>query len=165
MKHSLNGDEDTTRSGLFFDAIRIIEEMREATNGEKPRYALWENVLGALSSANGEDFRRVLEELSQIKDINAEIPKMDKWPNAGEVNGKDYSLAWRMLDAQYFGVPQRRKRIYLLADFNGQNAGKIMFESEGKSFFNKEHQKVWRELQAEGTAEDIIKEYNKQLEK
>ena len=120
---------------------------------------------GALSSSNGEDFRRVLEELSQIKDINAEIPKMDKWPNAGEVDGKDYSIAWRMLDAQYFGVPQRRKRIYLLADFNGQNAGKIMFESEGKSFFNKEHQKVWRELQAEGTAEDIIKEYNKQLEK
>ena len=163
MKHSIKGDEDTTRSGLFFEAIRIIEEMRRATNGAKPRYALWENVPGAQSSANGEDFRRVLEELCQIKDINTEIPKMESWPHAGEITGKDYSIAWRILDAQFMGTPQRRKRIYLLADFNGQNAGKIMFESEGKSFFSKEHQKIWRELNAKGIAEEIVEEYKKQL--
>ena len=164
MSHTLKGDEDTTRSGLFFDAIRIIEEMRSATDGKKPRYACYENVFGIFSSREGDDFQRVLEELCQIKDPNVEIPKMESWPHAGEIKGKDFSVAWRILDAQYFGVPQRRKRIYLVADFNGHNAGKVMFESEGKSFFSKEHQKIWREMGEKGTAEEIIKAYREKVD-
>ena len=122
---------DGARSGLFFQAIRIIKEMR-AKYG-KPRYAVWENVRGALSSAGGEDFRRVLEELCRIKDDAADVPRPKKWQSAGLIRGNGYSVAWRVLDAQYWGVPQRRKRIYLVADFDGDSAGKILFESEGVS--------------------------------
>ena len=124
---------DGARSGLFFQAIRIIKEMR-AKYG-KPRYAVWENVRGALSSAGGEDFRRVLEELCRIKDDAADVPRppKGKWQSAGLIRGNGYSVAWRVLDAQYWGVPQRRKRIYLVADFDGDSAGKILFESEGVS--------------------------------
>ena len=124
---------DGARSGLFFQAVRIIKEMR-AKYG-KPRYAVWENVRGALSSAGGEDFRRVLEELCRIKDGAANVPRppKGKWQSAGRVMGDGYSIAWRVLDAQYWGVPQRRKRIYLVADFDGDSAGKILFESEGVS--------------------------------
>ena len=99
----------------------------------KPRYAVWENVRGALSSAGGEDFRRVLEELCRIKDDAADVPRPKKWQSAGLIRGNGYSVAWRVLDAQYWGVPQRRKRIYLVADFDGDSAGKILFESEGVS--------------------------------
>ena len=162
MSHSMKGDEDTTRSGLFFDAIRIICEMREKHEG-KPRYAIYENVAGVFSSRDGDDFQRVLEEFAQVKDIKAEIPKMESWPKAGEIKGSDYSIAWRTLDAQYWGVPQRRKRIYLVADFDGHNAGRILFESEGKSFYSKEHQKIWRELKKTGTAEEIVKAYKENL--
>ena len=121
------------RSGLFFQAVRIIKEMR-AKYG-KPRFAVWENVRGALSSAGGEDFRRVLEELCRIKDDAVDVPRppKKKWQSAGCVMGDGYSIAWRVLDAQYWGVPQRRKRIYLVADFDGDSAGKILFESEGVS--------------------------------
>ena len=122
---------DGARSGLFFQAVRIIKEMR-AKYG-KPRYAVWENVRGALSSAGGEDFRRVLEELCRIKDDAADVPRPKKWQSAGLIQGNGYSVAWRVLDAQYWGVPQRRKRIYLVADFDGDSAGKILFESEGVS--------------------------------
>ena len=122
---------DGTRSGLFFQAVRIIKEMR-AKYG-KPRYAVWENVRGALSSAGGEDFRRVLEELCRIKDDAADVPRPKKWQSAGLIWGNGYSVAWRVLDAQYWGVPQRRKRIYLVANFDGDSAGKILFESEGVS--------------------------------
>ena len=124
---------DGARSGLFFQAIRIIKEMR-AKYG-KPRYAMWENVRGALSSAGGEDFRRVLEELCRTKDDAADVPRppKGKWQSAGLIRGNGYSVAWRVLDAQYWGVPQRRKRIYLVADFDGDSAGKILFESEGVS--------------------------------
>ena len=124
---------DGARSGLFFQAVRIIKEMR-AKYG-KPRYAVWENVRGALSSAGGEDFRRVLEELCRIKDDAVDVPRppKGKWQSAGRVMGDGYSIAWRVLDAQYWGVPQRRKRIYLVADFDGDSAGKILFESEGVS--------------------------------
>ena len=122
---------DGARSGLFFQAVRIIKEMR-AKYG-KPRYAVWENVRGALSSAGGEDFRRVLEELCRIKDDAADVPRPKKWQSAGLIRGNGYSVAWRVLDAQYWGVPQRRKRIYLVADFDGDSAGKILFESEGVS--------------------------------
>ena len=122
---------DGARSGLFFQAVRIIKEMR-AKYG-RPRFAVWENVRGALSSAGGEDFRRVLEELCRIEDDAADVPRPKKWQSAGLIWGNGYSVAWRVLDAQYWGVPQRRKRIYLVADFDGDSAGKILFDSEGVS--------------------------------
>ena len=122
---------DGARSGLFFQAVRIIKEMR-AKYG-KPRYAVWENVRGALSSAGGEDFRRVLEELCRVKDDAADVPRPKKWQSAGLIWGNGYSVAWRVLDAQYWGVPQRRKRIYLVADLDGDSAGKVLFDSEGVS--------------------------------
>lgn len=132
LQHSKMGSTDTSRSGLFFEALRIIEEMRNQEG--KPRYALWENVFGAFSSSKGEDFRRVLEEFCQVNNVNANIPKLDKWTPNGEIIGDNFSLAWRTFDAQYWGVPQRRRRIYLLADFDGDTAGKIMFRNEGIDF-------------------------------
>lgn len=134
LNHSELGDEETTRSGLFMEAVRIIREMKEATNGEYPTFAVWENVLGAYSSNKGEDFRIVLEELEKTACNGADIvpkPPKGKWLNAGEIVGDNYSIAWRTLDAQFWGVPQRRRRIYLVADFRGQRAGKILFEREG----------------------------------
>ena len=121
------------RSNLFFEAIRIIKEMREATNGKYPRIAVWENVPGAYSSNKGEDFRAVLEAFCNIADDTVSIPEppKGKWLNAGQVVGEGYSVAWRTFDAQYWGVPQRRKRIYLIADFGSERAGEILFEQEG----------------------------------
>ena len=99
-----------------------------------PRYIVWENVPGAFSSNGGEDFRRVLEAICSVKDSSISIPRpAGKWTKAGEILAESYSLAWRVLDAQYWGVPQRRKRIFLVADFDGTSAGKILFESEGDS--------------------------------
>lgn len=117
-----------TRSGLFKQAIRIIREMRGATNGEYPRFAIWENVPGAFTSNKRQDFRAVLEE---IMEAEIPMPKSGKWANAGMVRGNGRSLAWRVLDAQYWGVPQRRRRISLVADFRGQCAGQILFEPQG----------------------------------
>lgn len=133
LKHEDNGDEETTRSGLFMEAIRIIKEMREATNGKYPRYAVWENVPGAFSSNKGEDFRVVLEEFVKVVEPTAEMPPMAdrKWPYADVIVGDGWSIAYRTLDAQYWGVPQRRKRIYLVADFSGERAPQILFEREG----------------------------------
>ena len=123
---------DGAKSSMFFEAIRVIKEMREATNGEYPRWIVWENVPGALSSSKGQDFRTVLEEICKIKDETVHIPMPEKkWSGAGEIVGDDYSAAYRILNAQFFGVPQRRRRIFLVADFRGQSAGKILFESEG----------------------------------
>ncbi len=120
------------RSGLFSQAIRIIKEMRDATNGKYPRYIVWENVPGALSSAKGQDFRTVLEEICKVKDETVSVPMPEKkWETAGEIMGENFSVAWRILDAQFWGVPQRRRRIFLVADFGGQTARKILFESEG----------------------------------
>ena len=120
------------RSGLFIEAVRIIKEMREATNGEYPKYAVWENVPGAFSSNKGEDFRAVLEELARIKEAGISIPGPDKskWAKAGLITGDDWSIAWRTMDAQYWGVPQRRLRISLVLDFTGGRAGEILFEPE-----------------------------------
>ena len=120
------------RSGLFMEAVRIIKEMREATNEEYPKYAVWENVPGAFSSNKGEDFRVVLEELARIKEADVSIPRPDnsKWAKAGLITGDDWSIAWRTMDAQYWGVPQRRLRISLVLDFIGGCAGKILFEPE-----------------------------------
>lgn len=135
---------DGARSGLFFQAVRIIKEMR-AKYG-KPRYAVWENVRGALSSAGGEDFRRVLEELCRIKDDAVDVPRPKKWQSAGLIWGNGYSVAWRVLDAQYWGVPQRRKRIYLVADLDGDSAGKILFDSEGVSGHSEKMQSAWQDF-------------------
>ena len=124
------------RSGLFFEAIRIIREMREATNGEYPRWAVWENVPGALSSHNGEDFRQVLESLIRVQEPEADVPLPadGKWLPAGEIMGDGYSLAWRVLDAaQGWGVAQRRKRVFVVLDLAGGRAGEVLFESEGLS--------------------------------
>ena len=127
---------DGARSGLFREAIRIITEMRCKTNGRSPRWAVWENVPGALSSANGRDFREVLESLIRIKDPKADVPMPDsgKWLPAGEILGDNYSLSWRILDASKgWGVAQRRKRIFAVLDLDGQCAGSVLFESEGLS--------------------------------
>lgn len=120
------------RSGLFMEAVRIIKEMREATNGQYPKYAVWENVPGAFSSNKGEDFRAVLEELARIKEAVISIPGPDKskWAKAGLITGNDWSIAWRTMDAQYWGVPQRRLRISLVLDLTGGRAGEILFEPE-----------------------------------
>ncbi len=118
------------RSSLFYEAVRIVKEMREKTNGQYPRYIVWENVPGAFSSNGGEDFRCVLEEICKVKDERISVSKPDRWTNAGEILGDKFSLAWRVLDAQYWGVPQRRKRIFLVADFADTGAGKILFDSE-----------------------------------
>lgn len=122
---------DGSRSNLFYEAIRIVKEMRDKTNGKYPRFIVWENVPGAFSSNGGGDFKAVLESVCSVKEDKADIPRYEKWPNAGEIMADDYSVAWRVFDAQYWGVPQRRKRIYLVADFGGRCAAKILFESEG----------------------------------
>ena len=132
------------RSGLFYEAIRIVKEMREKTNGKYPRYIVWENVPGAFSSNKGEDFRLVLESICRVKDETASVPSAKKWLHAGLILGEGYSIAWRVLDAQYFGVPQRRKRIYLVADFRGECAGKILFESEGVSGYTAQSFRAWQ---------------------
>ena len=124
------------RSGLFFEAIRVIREMREATNGEYPKWAVWENVPGALSSHNGEDFRQVLESLIRVQEPEADVPLPagGRWLPAGEIMGDGYSLAWRILDAaQGWGVAQRRKRVFVVLDLAGGRAGEVLFESEGLS--------------------------------
>lgn len=144
------------RSGLFFEAIRIIKEMRCKTNGEYPKYIVWENVPGAFSSGGGEDFRCVLEEICKIADESTAIPKPAKWHNAGEIMAGHYSVAYRLFDAQYWGVPQRRKRIYLVADFTGECAGKILFESEGVSGYSTESFRAWQ--RTAGGTEDCIRE-------
>lgn len=126
------GIHDGQRSNLFFEAIRIIREMREATDGVYPAFAVWENVPGAFSSNKGEDFRCVLEEFVGISaEISVPRPAGGRWSQSGEIVGNGYSVAWRQFDAQYWGVPQRRKRIYLVADFRGERAGEILFEREG----------------------------------
>lgn len=120
------------RSGLFHEAIRVIREMREKTHGQKPRFIVWENVPGAFSSNGGEDFRTVLEEIAKVKDPGVHIPRPEngRWGGAGEIMADGYSIAWRVVDAQFWGVPQRRKRIYLVADFGGDRAGAIQFERD-----------------------------------
>lgn len=125
-----------SRSNLFYEAIRIIKEMRYKTNGKKPRYILWENVLGAFSSHGGEDFRSVLEQIGSVKTENLSIPRPKKWKKTGEVLGGDHSICWRVLDAKYFGVPQRRRRIFLIADFNGGRSREILFESKSLSRYS-----------------------------
>ena len=135
-----------SRSCLFYEAIRIVKEMREKTNGEKPRFICWENVPSAFSSNKGEDFRAVLEAVIGIKEPAAEVPAPDKkgWPYADYYVGDGWSAAYRVLDAQWWGVPQRRKRIFLVADFAGERAPEILFESEGVSGYSAEGFRAWQ---------------------
>jgi len=128
------------RSGLFMEAVRIIKEMRYATNGVKPRFAVWENVHGAFSSNKGEDFRIVIEEIAKVNGGgHISIPRPPArdtnkdtfWEYAGTIVGDGWSLAWRVLDAQYWGVPQRRRRIFLIADFASECAAEILFKPDG----------------------------------
>lgn len=123
------------QSGLFIEAVRIIKEMREQSGGLYPTFAVWENVPGAFSSNSGEDFRTVLEELARIAEASVSIPrpKNGKWAKAGFICGNDWSIAWRTFDAQFWGVPQRRRRIAVVVDLGGQRAGEILFERTGVS--------------------------------
>lgn len=140
------GGLDGSRSSLFYEAVRIIKEMRCATGGKYPRYIVWENVPGAFSSNKGEDFKAVLEAVIGIVQPDTQVPMPEKarWPYADLYMGDGWSVAYRTLDAQYWGVPQRRRRIYLVADFAGRGAGKILFESEGLSGYSAEGFRSWQ---------------------
>ena len=146
LKHEANGDEETTRSGLFMEAVRIIKEMRCKTNGKYPRFALWENVPGAFSSNKGEDFRIVLEELIKIVEPEAVMPAVPAkgWAYADSYIGDGWSLAYRVFDAQYWGVPQRRRRIHLVLDLRGERARKVLFEREGLRGYFAEGRTTWQ---------------------
>ena len=131
------------RSGLFMEQVRIVKEMRErdrrngrADNMVRPRFLVWENVVGAFSSNKGKDFASVLEEIARIAEPGfslSELPEKWKWTKAGAIDGDGWSIAWRTHDAQYWGVPQRRRRISVVADFGGQSAGEILFERKSVS--------------------------------
>lgn len=144
---------DGSRSNLFREQIRIIKEMRESDRAAgrtgtqiRPRYMVWENAPGAFSSNKGKDFQAVLQEIVSITDeeSNVPLPPKGKWQTAGCIMGDHFSIAWRVLDAQYWGVPQRRKRIYLVADFGGNTAPKILFEREGLSGNFTESREAWQ---------------------
>ena len=151
---------DGERSGLFMEQIRIIKEMREndrRNNGRsdefiRPRYMVWENVPGALSSNKGEDFRCVLEETAKIVQEDAVIPRPTdgKWSYSGSIVGDGWSIAWKIHDAQFWGVPQRRKRIALVADFGGGSAPEILFVRQGLS---RDTEQSFKE--GEGTSTDF----------
>lgn len=145
LKHEGNGDDETTRSGLFFEAIRIIKEMREddgrsgrAVEFIRPRYGILENVPGLYNSDGGKDFQTVLTEfvrIAQPESPDVPMPKGGKWPKAGclygmGANGVPFSIAWKLHDAQWWGVPQRRRRVCVLGDFNGLSAGDILFDPQ-----------------------------------
>ena len=135
----------TNESALFFHAVRIIRQMRTATGGGYPRFAVWENVPGAFSSNKGEDFRAVLEEITEAE---IPMPRSGKWATAGMVRTERVDVAWRVLDAQHWGVPQRRRRIFLVADFGGQCAGEILFIEEGLRGHFAESRKAREEVAA-----------------
>lgn len=138
LQHTDKGDEETTRSGLFMEQMRIIKEMRKAdeergraADAVRCRYLVWENVPGALSSNSGEDFRCVLEEIAKVIQADVHIPRYEgKWPYRGSIILDNGSIAWTLTDAQHWGVPQRRKRICVLCDFNGFTAPGILFDPQ-----------------------------------
>lgn len=133
------GLDGGTRSHLFYEMVRIIKEMRKATDGKKPRYIVWENVPGAFSSNNGYDFMSVLQSFAEIAETDVHVPEPERkanklvWRYAGEMVGCGWSIAWRTVDAQYWGVPQRRRRIYLVVDLDSERAGEILFERKSLS--------------------------------
>ena len=134
------------RSGLFMEAVRIIKEMRCHSGGAYPTFAIWENVPGAFSSNSGKDFHAVLEELARIEgpEISIPRPKNGKWAKAGVVCGDGWSIAWRTFDAQFWGVPQRRRRIAVVVDFGGFRAGEILFERTGMSRNTEPRIQTWK---------------------
>lgn len=134
------------RSNLFYQAIRIIKEMREASDGKYPRFAVWENVPGAFTSNKGNDLFEVVREFTQVGQAGISIPRLKNWKESGLILADNFSLAWRQLDAQFWGVPQRRKRIFLVCDFNGQSAKEILFKSESVSGYYRAVQKAWENL-------------------
>lgn len=167
LKHADIGDEETTRSGLFLEAIRIIKEMRVKTNGIYPRFAVWENVPGAFSSNKGEDFRTVLDELIKISEPDAVMPAVPQagWAYADCISGDGWSIAYRVFDAQYWGVPQRRRRIYLVADFRGECAQEILFKRESLRGYFEAGRTPWQGIAADaqncvGTAIGGVDRYN-----
>ena len=134
---------DGERSGLFMEQIRIVKEMREKDGSTgrsgfmvRPRYLVWENVPGAFSSKGGEDFAAVIEEIIKVAEPGADlcvsVPPTG-WTKSGCYYAEDgsWSIAWRVHDAQFWGVPQRRKRISLVADFGGLSAPEVLFERKG----------------------------------
>lgn len=146
---------DGARSGLFMEQIRICREMRERDRAARragidarPRFCVWENVPGALSSNDGEDFRIVLEEFCKVADPSAVVPRppKEKWKSAGCIVGDGYSVAWRIMDARYYGVPQRRRRISLVADFAGGCAPQILFDEQGMCWNLETSQKAWQRI-------------------
>lgn len=147
FKHVSHGDseEESTRSGLFYEQVRIIKEMYDASNGLYPTFAVWENVGGATSSNNGDDFRCVLEEFARCVEPGVHIPRPDKkWPKAGTICGDAWSIAWRFFDAQYWGVPQRRGRYAVVLDLRGQRAAEVLFECQGVSGYLDEGIEPWQ---------------------
>lgn len=142
-----------TRSGLFMEQIRIIKEMRKNTNECYPKIVVWENVPGALSSNNGDDFYCVLQEFCKLMAEKIPTFRPEKWSNSGEILGESCSIAWRILDAQYWGVPQRRRRIFLVADFGGQHASEILFKPESLRRYTTPSRAPWKRFttKAEGS--------------
>ena len=138
------GIHDGERSNLFFEAIRIIKEMRDGTSNQYPRFAIWENVPGAFSSNKGADFQAVLQAFCDVSENGLSVPQPQggRWKPAGCIVGNGFSVAWRVYDAQYWGVPQRRKRIYLIADFRSECAGRLLFESESLCWNKEESRKA-----------------------
>ena len=149
---------DGSRSGLFYEAIRIAGEMREETHELYPRFLVWENVPGAFSSNGGADFKAVLEAIIGLREENVQVPEPEKgrWPAADILMGPGWSVAYRVLDAQYWGVPQRRARIFLVADLDGECAGEILFKSEGLSGYSPESFDAWKKA-ATGTEGSVGK--------
>ena len=137
---------DGAQSSLFYQAIRIIKEMRCATNGRYPRWICWENVVGAFSSNRGFDFKAVLDAVIGIIEPGAEVPMPAKghWPSADLYMGDGWSVAYRTFDSQYWGIPQRRRRIYLVGNLGGRCAGRVLFESEGLSGYSAEGFRSWK---------------------
>lgn len=141
------GIHDGERSNLFFEAIRIIKEMRYATADKFPRFAVWENVPGAFSSNDGKDFQAVLQAFADVvgnADDAVPGPPRGGWKPFGCILGHGWSVAWRVYDAQGWGVPQRRRRIYLIADFATERAGEIFFERESGAWDHAEGEEAWK---------------------
>lgn len=140
---------DGERSGLFKKATEIVYAMRHATNGQYPKWFVWENVPGAFTSNRGNDFRVVLEEITKE---SIPMPGSGKWTKAGMVRGTRCSVSWRVLNAQYWGVPQRRKRIFLIADFRAERRPEILFEPESVHRNTKESEGARKRAAADAKA-------------
>ena len=133
------------RSELFFEMIRVIKEMRDATGGKYPTFVFWENVAGSLTSTGGDDFRIVLEQFCRIAEEGVCIPRLEKWCKAGEILADGYSVSWRVLSAEYFGVPQIRRRVFLVMCFRGGGySGEVLFKSKGMQRNFAEVRRSWQ---------------------